>query len=292
MKKIIFLVLPALAIALLMGFVLFDSRSDEVVESVVIEKPDYKDVELLLEGQKVKLADGYAETEMAPGSASKIITRYFGNELKTDLNGDGREDVAFIVTQEMGGSGTFYYAVGAVATDDGYVGTDGYLLGDRVSPQSTTVSPNPRHRNVVVFNYVDRRLDQPMTSVPSVGKSAYLKLDDIMRWGVTESDFEGEEAPPTERYSARVDRIEVVFEHWDYTSYRFTTGGGYVQEGELNTERGFGDDPDATLYVLNWRKHEGERIYFVRLRNDPTHIYNVRYDTQEIIKGSALTLEK
>lgn len=154
---------------------------------------DYKDAAYMIDGQRVQLTDGMAETEAAPGSASKIITRYFGNELVTDLDGDGREDVAFILTQESGGSGTFFYAVAALNTERGYVGSDGYLLGDRVAPQPTSMSPNPRHVRVVVFNYADRVPGEPMTAQPSVGKSAYLKLDSAsMMWGIVEPDFEGE----------------------------------------------------------------------------------------------------
>ena len=147
----------------------------------------------MIDGQRIKLKDGFAETENVPDSASKVVTRYFGNELKTDLNGDGREDIAFILTQERGGSGTFFYAVAVLNTEDGYVGSDGYFLGDRIAPQSTNLSPHPRHKNVVVFNYVDRKPGEPMTAIPSVGKSVYLKLDPvIMQWGIVEPDFEGE----------------------------------------------------------------------------------------------------
>lgn len=154
---------------------------------------DYKNAEFVIEWGRVKLENGMAETEAAPGSASKIITRYFGNEVKTDLDGDGREDIAFILTQERGGSGTFFYAVAALNTDRGYVGSDGYLLGDRIAPQGTIISPNSRHQYVVVFNYADRAQGEPMTTQPSVGKSVYLKLDPTaMQWGIVEPDFEGE----------------------------------------------------------------------------------------------------
>jgi len=154
---------------------------------------DYRDAEYVIDGERVRLTNGVAETEVAPGSASKIVTRYFGNEVKSDLDGDGREDVAFILTQTGSGSGTFFYAVAALNTERGYVGSDGYLLGDRVAPQSTEVSPNPRHIHVVVFNYADRAPGEPMTAQPSVGKSAYLKLDlASMQWGIVEPDFEGE----------------------------------------------------------------------------------------------------
>jgi hypothetical protein len=167
---------------------LFGDKQQEAVFA-----SDYKNAEYIIEGQQIKLENGLAETEVAPSSASKIITRYFGNELKTDLNGDGREDVAFLITQETGGSGTFFYVVGALNTENGYIGSDGYLLGDRIAPQNINVSQNPNHKYVIVANYADRALGEPMTTQPSMGKSAYLKLDvERMQWGIVIPDFEGE----------------------------------------------------------------------------------------------------
>jgi hypothetical protein len=178
-------------VVLVGGFFALNSYTYE--EKQATAEADYKDAEFMIEGQRIQLVDGVAETEAAPGSASKIITRYFGNELKTDLDGDGTEDVAFVLSQDRSGSGTFYYAVGALKTDRGYVGSEAYLLGDRIAPQSTNVSQNPQHKNVVVFNYAERAAGEPMTTQPSVGKSAYLKLDPItMRWAIVEPNFEGE----------------------------------------------------------------------------------------------------
>lgn len=180
----------AVVVVLAGGFWIWKS-SPSASEQVSIV--DHKNAEYVIEGQPVKLIDGVAETQAAPGSASKIITRYFGNELKTDLNNDGREDVVFLLTQETGGSGTFYYVVAAVRTETGYIGSDGYLLGDRIIPQTTELSHNPRHRNVVVVNYADRSPGEPITTQLSVGKSVYLKLNpETMQWGVVVSDFEGE----------------------------------------------------------------------------------------------------
>jgi len=162
-------------------------------EKQVPASENYKDAEYRIEGVVVQLRDGMAEVEAAAGSASRITTRYFGNEYETDLNGDGREDVVFFLTQETGGSGVFYYVVAAVNTERGYVGSDGYLLGDRVAPQTIGASPNPRHVGVIVANYADRAPGEPMSAQPSVGKSAYLKLDEAsMMWGIVEPDFEGE----------------------------------------------------------------------------------------------------
>jgi hypothetical protein len=154
---------------------------------------DHKDLEYRIDGTTVKLKDGFAEIEAAPGSASKTTTRYFGNEYEVDLNNDGRQDVVFLLTQETGGSGVFYYVVAALNTEQGYVGSDAYLLGDRIAPQTIETSNNPRHKNVIVANYADRAGGEPMSTVPSIGKSAYLKLDTTnMMWGIVEPDFEGE----------------------------------------------------------------------------------------------------
>lgn len=153
----------------------------------------YKDAAYYIDGTLVQLVGGEAHTDAAPGSAAKVVTRYFGNELEVDLNEDGRKDVVFLLTQNTGGSGTFYYAVAALNTPRGYVGSDAYLLGDRVAPQTTELSQNPRHKNVVVVNYADRAPGEPMTAQHSVGKSAYIKLDtNTMQWGIVVPNFEGE----------------------------------------------------------------------------------------------------
>lgn len=171
----------------------FLAQQSEREGSVLVT--DHRNATYLIEGKAVQLVDGYSEDEIVSGAASKTITRYFGNEYVTDLDGDGDDDVAFVITQETGGSGVFYYAVAALQTEDGYVGSDGYLLGDRVAPQSTEVSPNPRHAYVVLFNYADRVPGEVMSVQPSVGRSVYLKLvPERMQWAIVEPDFEGESA--------------------------------------------------------------------------------------------------
>jgi hypothetical protein len=186
--KTFFIFLALLAIAV--GFYAFkiDGPQDGSPTSF-----DHKNATYDIEGKRVTLRNGTAETNIETGSVSKVVTQYFGNELKTDLNGDGREDVVFLLTQQSGGSGTFFYAVAALNTANGYIGSDGYPLGDRIAPQTTEVSKNPQHKNVIVVNYADRKTGEPMTASPSVGKSAYLKLDpENMRWGIVEPNFEGE----------------------------------------------------------------------------------------------------
>ncbi|MFA6536052.1 MAG: hypothetical protein WC250_03750 [Candidatus Paceibacterota bacterium] len=148
--------------------------------------------------QKVTLVNGVAETESAPESATKTTTRYFGNEIRHDLNDDGQEDVAFLLTQETGGSGTFYYFVAALNTPNGYIGSQGFLLGDRIAPQSTVLEEGitavgTARKNVIIVNYAIRKPDEPFTTSPSVGKSVWLKLDPAtMQFGEVAQNFEGE----------------------------------------------------------------------------------------------------
>ena len=132
---------------------------------------DYKSATYTIDGQPVTLVNGRAETPSVPGSASKTVTQYFGNDATGDLNGDGRPDVAFILTQSGGGSGTFYYVVVALKTAAGYEGTNGVVLGDRIAPQTTEIKDGE-----LIVNYADRRGGEPMTAQPSMGVSKYLKV--------------------------------------------------------------------------------------------------------------------
>jgi hypothetical protein len=130
---------------------------------------DFKNASYLINGQVVTLTNGVSEVEAAPGSASKIVTSYFGNEARGDLDRDGVPDVGFILTQTTGGSGTFFYAVAALRVTGGYVGTNGVLLGDRIAPQSTQIQDG-----TLIVNYADRKPGEPFTTAPSVGVSKFL----------------------------------------------------------------------------------------------------------------------
>jgi heat shock protein HslJ len=152
-------------------------------------RPDHKNIAYSIGGQTVRLVGGVAEAPAAPGSAAKIVTRYFGNEVRGDLNADGREDVAFLLTQEPGGSGTFYYAVAALDLPSGLVGSQGLLIGDRIAPQTTELQPD----GIVAVNYADREPDDSFATPPSVAKTILLKLNPTtMRLGEVVQDFEGE----------------------------------------------------------------------------------------------------
>ncbi len=152
---------------------------------------DYKNATYIIDGKSVKLTNGLNEEKIA-NSSSVIKTVYFGNDLKIDLDSDGREDVVFLLTRQTGGSGTFFYVVASLNKENGFVGSDGFFIGDRIAPQNINKSNNPRHKDVIVVNYADRGYGESMTVPPSFGKSVYLKLDSDFRWGIVEPNFEGE----------------------------------------------------------------------------------------------------
>jgi heat shock protein HslJ len=153
---------------------------------------NHRNLQYTIAGRPVLLVDGMAEEPAAPGSAARIVTRYFGNEVRGDLNGDGREDVAFLLTQEPGGSGTFFYAAAALDSSQGLVGSHAVLIGDRIAPQSTEL----RADGVIVVNYADRAPGEGFASPPSIAKSIWLKLDPAtLEIGEVVQDFAGEANP-------------------------------------------------------------------------------------------------
>ena len=153
-----------------------DTQPAQVVNQAPIQKVqsifDPKNCSYNIDNRNVLLKDGQFEQEIVPGSATKEKIDYFGNEAKGDLNGDGKDDAIVILTQDAGGTGVFYYVVAALNSDKGCVGTNSILLGDRIAPQNNLIDGN----GVVIVNYGDRKPEEPMITVPSVGVSRYFKV--------------------------------------------------------------------------------------------------------------------
>ncbi len=196
--KIIAILGGAIIVLTTIGLIIFESNTHKEKDKGQVLAQDYKNATYIIEGQPITLTNGLSEMEAAPGSATKITTRYFGNEVKHDLNNDGREDVAFLLTQETGGSGTFFYIVAALNTPTGYIGSQAFLLGDRIAPQTTEIdegktTTGTNRENVIVVNYAVRLPGEPFATPPSLGKSLWLKLDPItMQFGEVTQNFEGE----------------------------------------------------------------------------------------------------
>ena len=190
MKKISIILLILCVLVIILGFGIYKFNfTNNDIRNKNSEQIKSHDGTYLIDGQKVTLKNGVSSIEAAPGSVSKIVTSYFGNEVEHDFNGDGRMDKAFILTQNSGGSGTFYYVAALLNTKNGLVGSQGLLLGDRIAPQSTTIGKN----NIIIVNYADRKTGESFAVPPSVGKSIWLLLDPkTMQFGEVAQNFEGE----------------------------------------------------------------------------------------------------
>ena len=194
MKKILIILFVSLVLILL--FLCFEVYKFNLTNNDTYIKKDQwinsHDGTYIIDEKSVTLKNGLSEVEIAPGSASKIITRYFGNEVKHDFNNDGVEDSVFIISQETGGSGIFYYVVALLNTANGPVGSSGLLLGDRIAPQTTEMGKG----NIIIVNYAERKPGESFTTPPSVGKSIWILLDTkTMQFGEVAQNFEGEADP-------------------------------------------------------------------------------------------------
>lgn len=134
MKHILLYIIGAVVI-LIVGFYALNNFIYSEKQGDSAGQPSYKDIAYVIEGEEVQLIDGNAQTAAATGTA-QIVTTFAGNEAEGDLNEDGISDVAFLLTQDRGGSGTFYYVVAALKTDTGYQGTSAGFIGDRIDIES------------------------------------------------------------------------------------------------------------------------------------------------------------
>jgi heat shock protein HslJ len=211
MKKL-FIWIGIIMVVLVAGFYVLNAYIYNEKQGDQTPVASHKDATYVIDGKVVKLVNGMAETEAAPGSASKIVTKYFSNEAKVDFNNDGREDVVFLLTQETGGSGVFYYVVAALNKETGYEGSQGLLLGDRIAPQTTEIGDS----NLVIVNYADRKAGEGFSVKPSVGKSIQLFLDtESMQFGEVAKDFEGEADPS---------RMTLGMKSWRWISVTYSDG--------------------------------------------------------------------
>jgi hypothetical protein len=146
-----------------------DSEQPEVVKAPF----DGANATVTISGKPVTLVKGVAEVP-SEKSATVTTTRYIGEEAIGDLDGDGHADRAFWISQDAGGSGTFYYVVAALQNKDGYTTTNAFLVGDRIAPESLEIRSDAHEVHVL---YADRKPGEPMITRPSEGKVLLLKVN-------------------------------------------------------------------------------------------------------------------
>lgn len=145
------------------------TKDNKAAENLIKLANDYKNTAYIIEGQKIQLKNGLAE--VAASGAGQTAYQYFGNEVSGDFNGDGTADKAFLLSVNTGGSGTFYYIVAALKTEQGFIGTNAVFLGDRIAPQTSEFKDGK-----IIVNFAERKSGELMSASPSVGVSKYFKV--------------------------------------------------------------------------------------------------------------------
>lgn len=208
-----FIIIVIVALVLVAGIYRFNfTNGGDIIPGVNAPLiTDVKNSSYIIDEQVFTLINGKAEKDIASGSATKHTVSIFGEPIYGDLNKDGKDDAAVMLVSNPGGSGTFYYAVLAIATGSTYTTTNTLILGDRIAPQTINIVDGR-----AVYNYAERRASEPMSTRPSMGKSLWIHYDiktgQIGEWV---KDFEGE---------ADVKRMSLDMKKWIWIKTQMNDG--------------------------------------------------------------------
>jgi len=176
MKKALFAILLILIIIGIWFAVHKVSKPVPVINTPVTEAthPSLSSATFTFDGDPVILKNG---KNIAPvdASAESLETDLTSFVAYGDLNGDGKEDAAVLLTQSGVGSGTFIYVAALVSGPVTYKGTNAVFIGDRISPQSITIK-----KGAISVTYLDRKPDEPLSAEPTVSTTKsyrYSSLD-------------------------------------------------------------------------------------------------------------------
>ena len=181
MNKKIWLGVIVVLIVIVGGYILLQSGNKNTENppptsaTSTVTRFDPLNTTYIVENSPVTLKNGVSIVTIPgtkdPAYSTTVTTKFFGEATIGDLNGDGLPDAAMFLTQDSGGSGTFYYIVVAINTKSGAQGTNAIFLGDRIAPQNVQIK-----NKQVVANYADRKPTDSFATSPSIGVSKYLVL--------------------------------------------------------------------------------------------------------------------
>lgn len=183
MKKILFSIVLILLIAYSTDRILTEitiisgkkSDTTKPADTTIVEKTlknDPSNMTYTIEDEAFVLTNG---TGKATSSVDSVITSsvmIFGTPTYGDLDQDGDTDAAVLLMEQSGGTGSFYYGVLTINEGDKYVSTNALFLGDRIAPQTVEIQ-----NGKALFNFADRKEDEPMATPPSIGKTVRIDFN-------------------------------------------------------------------------------------------------------------------
>ncbi|MGG1943491.1 lysozyme inhibitor LprI family protein [Trinickia sp. NRRL B-1857] len=126
---------------------------------------DYKNAIYHVGDKDVTLLEGQHAQPAADDSSAQDVTHIVEPPAHAAGKLGGRNVVAVFLSEEGGGSGTFYYV--ALAFNDGRGTT--FKIGDRIQPISIAINGDD-----LVVSYLDRKADEPMAVPPTVPRERHF----------------------------------------------------------------------------------------------------------------------
>jgi len=166
MKKVILL------IVIIAAFVIFyttrDKSPTEQIEIPTASEngvfhPDPSNATFIFDDGPITLSAGRNERSISPGSTFMEETVILDKLTYGDINADGRQDTILFLARYGAGSGTFIYVAAFVSGPIAYKGSKTVFLGDRIAPQSISVS-----KGIVAVEYLDREPSEALAAEPTV----------------------------------------------------------------------------------------------------------------------------
>ena len=148
----------------------FPSSASHPVSAVkhLVSPFDFSNQLIMMDYGEVKFSNGSFKTP--DGTHSATISQ-------SAVNSAGNRAAA-ILTDQPGGSGTFYYIVGASTIEDVTYYSLPLLIGDRIKVQSVTMDNPAEHDDgVIIVTYLDRQPKDPMSTEPTVSKTAKFAFE-------------------------------------------------------------------------------------------------------------------
>ena len=142
-----------------------EARTPQVNENGTF-RPDPSNATFTIDDEEITLSAGHNERNIAPGSALVEETVLLDQFAYGDLNADGKEDAVFFLARYGGGSGTFVYVGAFVSGPVNYKGTQTVFIGDRIVPQSISISGG-----IVTVTYLDRKAEEALSAEPTILES-------------------------------------------------------------------------------------------------------------------------
>lgn len=125
---------------------------------------------------KQPLAIENSIVETANLSNSETIKKYFGDEVRGDLNNDNIEDVAFLIRRNEGDErGDMYYLSASLKVNNGYEGLNLIYVGEKIFIDKIEI----QEKTIIVSYRVDSDFEEVLQYKARVDEKVLMEIEEI-----------------------------------------------------------------------------------------------------------------